>query len=180
MFDLFVNLFEKNAPPGNPEMYADKVYVINRWLANEPAFTEIVAQLTKYMPVLGGRYYHLLYALIPRSRFYIKYPKKDKLDEYERAVVRAVQRVFCCNGREAYITKQILEKDGIDVERLLGLNIKGGKDGREVPVDETDTNRTADAPRGIAGGKEQAVQRLRDTDLAVRSKKKSRNKKVHA
>lgn len=131
MFEEFVNLFEKKKSLlKEPEYYDDKVFVINRWLSNDKDMMEAVAALSKYLFVLRGRYYFLLYHLIPETvRKFIKYPKKDILGEKERKEVRALQRVYNYSGREAYTVREILIKEGVDVRKMFGLNNKGASDG---------------------------------------------------
>lgn len=124
MFDDINNLFYKRAPVREPEAYDKNIFQINKVLSMDDLLLPIVAETSKALFTLRGRYYHLMYDLIPktRNRPYIKYAKRSKLDEKALEKVKAVQSVTNYSGKEAYIAIQILEKEGVDVSRALGMN----------------------------------------------------------
>jgi hypothetical protein len=123
MFDDIGNLFLKDKPLREPEEYDGSVYQMNRMLAMEDTLTIPLAYLSRYMWTLRGRYYLLLWGLIPKTskKLWIKNVKRGMLDDTERQRVRAVQMLFNYSGKQAFIAKEILEREGVSVDKLFGV-----------------------------------------------------------
>lgn len=132
MFDEFINLFEKTEPLKEPEYYDNLVFQINKYMSMEDTLLPAAAEFSKYLWILRGRYYYLLYKFIPKTnkRLYIRYVKNKKLDDVIRNRVRCIQQALNCNGKEGYMALILLESQGIDVGKVFGIRDN---------VDEKDT-----------------------------------------
>jgi hypothetical protein len=123
MFDDIANLSSKKAPVRDPESYDRDVYQINRCLAMEDSLLPIMAEFSKYLWTLRGRYYLLLDGFIPQTnkRLFIKNVRRGKLENIDRQRINAVQQVTNYSGAQAYVAMEILRHEGIDVDRLFGF-----------------------------------------------------------
>jgi hypothetical protein len=123
MFDDIANLFLKNKQLRDPKEYDKEIYQISRLLAMENELTIPLAFLSKYIWVLRGRYYLLLWGLIPKTskKLWLKNVKRGLLEDAERQRVRAVQALFNYGGKEAFIAKEILEREGVSIDKLFGV-----------------------------------------------------------
>ena len=123
MFDDIANLFLKKEKPRDPESYDRDVYMINRMLSMEDELVPVLAEFSKYLWTLRGRYYLLLWGFMPhtKKKLWIKNIKRSALADRDRERVRLIQRATNYSGREAYIAKMILERDGVDIDKTFGV-----------------------------------------------------------
>ena len=122
LFDELGNLFLKTKKLKDPEEYDKYVYQINRFLSMDEDLTVPLAYLVKYLWVLRGRYYLLLWSLLPKTnkKPWLKYTKRGILAEKDRTEVRELQAVLNYTGKQAFMAKEILEKEGVDIAKLFG------------------------------------------------------------
>ena len=123
LFDDLKNLFSKKEPLRAPEEYDQDVYMINKYLSMERTLLPAIAYFSRYLWALRGRYMYLLDGFIPQTdkRLFIKYTKNKALTDKTRDKVRLVQGMLNCSGREGYRALLILEKEGVNIERVFGI-----------------------------------------------------------
>ena len=123
VYDDMANLFLKDKPLRDPESYDRSVYVINKMLGGEDDLTLYMAEFSKYLWTLRGRYYLLLWSFIPKTnkKLWFKNAKRFTLEAKERNRVQALQGLLNYSGRDAYYAKLILEKEGFDLDKIFGV-----------------------------------------------------------
>jgi len=122
--EAYQNLFLKKEDPAKSDSaeFDGLVYNLNRYLSMDDIFLIPVAQLTRYLSVLRGRYYHLLYTMIPDlgRKVYTKWVKSTVLSDQERVEVEAISRLYGMNMRNGYMARRVLLHKGIDVKAMIG------------------------------------------------------------
>ena len=122
--ESYQNLFLKEEDPAqeDPDLYNGLVFNINRYLSMDDAFLVPVAYVTKYISILRGRYYHLLYTLIPDlgRKVFNKWIKNTALDHQEKHEVEAISRMLSVNMKDGFIARRVLIHKGVDVKAMIG------------------------------------------------------------
>jgi len=126
MFQDYKNLFDKTAPLRAPEEYDDVIFIINRYFGMNNALLPAATYISRYLWSARGRCYYLLYGIIPPNAgsSFTKYVKREKLQKLDAIRVGHLQRHLSCNGKDAYISMLILKKQGIDIDRIFGIDLK--------------------------------------------------------
>lgn len=126
MFDDIANLSTKKDPIRAPETYDKDVYQINRVLSGENSLLPVIAEFTKYLWTLRGRYYLLLDGFMPKTskRLYIKGIKRGKTTDIDKQRIKCIQEVTNYSGKDAFVTLKILEHEGILVDKIFGIKVK--------------------------------------------------------
>ena len=119
-FDAYKAIDTKETKPEHHSEYDGIVWNINAWLSFDATYTDSIAWLSRYIGVLKGRYYILLYNLFPKSNRFVKWIKNDTLESIERFQVQAIQRTMNYNGHQAYIARELLIQKGVDLVKLFG------------------------------------------------------------
>ena len=110
--NYFTNLTEK-------EKKDYSIYMIQRYLSMEKGYTNGIAYIDKFaFNCLDKEMYHkLVQNLIPKSKSFFKYIKKDKTDKKNELVIQYLAKKFEISKLEAEQYLQFLDSN--DMKKLL-------------------------------------------------------------
>lgn len=124
-FDLLNNLYHKRFNYPEEADINKNIWMINRWVSMDKDLLTYVAELSKYLFVLGDRYYKLLYRLIPMSvsqrNKYVK-----PVNDIDSRLISRYSEFFGVGNRETKDYLKILSKQYKDNElyEFVGLEYK--------------------------------------------------------
>ncbi len=128
--DFFVdyaNIFNKTEQVDkDPDVYDSVVFQINRYISFDFNRSVLIADLSKYLSCLSGRYYYLLDRFFAKGTGQrVKWIKSSKEDEDTQKMLGNIAQEYNCSISQAVVYKKIFERYGVDLQRRYG-GIVGG------------------------------------------------------
>lgn len=114
-------------------------FIIQRYLSMNPDWIEWIADVQPYIQSLPNEYFYRFFIdMIPPKKYYLKYIKGKKANDYEDWIVDLVVKEFGCSRKHAneyldilYSTREgreqiltICQKYGIDKKLITTLKLK--------------------------------------------------------
>ena len=126
-----LNLFQKlktithKLPPLTKEELGGDIYILNKFLSMNKEYLPTISILTKYLFIMNSYdYYMLLYNILPKSKKFIEYKKKNKI-KIDMELKKLLKKKFCCNEEDLEDIIKILFKQGeteSSLKNQFGLN----------------------------------------------------------
>jgi hypothetical protein len=114
-------------------------FIIQRYISMNPDWIEWIAEVQPYVQSLPNEYFYRFFSdMIPPKKYYLKYIKGKRANDYEDWVVDLVVKEYTCSTKHAneyldilYTTKEgkeqikgMCEKYGIDKKLITSLKLK--------------------------------------------------------
>jgi hypothetical protein len=128
IFDHLSGITDKKIPwhdLSEADQKSFNVYLVNRWLSQNPEYIELVDVLQQYtIGVLDKQHvYQLYYELLPRQKTFSKYIKGKSEDKYNEELVMFIAERFSVNTRTAAEYLDMIPEEDVKAElRKYGHN----------------------------------------------------------
>lgn len=114
-------------------------YMVHRFLSMNPDWIEVLSEIQPYTQTLEPKQLYLsLIGLLPKGKYYLKYIKGKKEDNYESWLIDLIKQDFQCTSNQAeeyleilYSTREgrenikyICEKYGVESKTITKLKLK--------------------------------------------------------
>jgi len=104
-------------------------FIIQRYLSMNPDWIEWIADVQPYIQSLPNEYFYRFFIdMIPPKKYYLKYIKGKKANDYEDWIVDLIVKEFGCSTKHANEYLEILYSTREGREQILTICQKYGTD----------------------------------------------------
>jgi hypothetical protein len=104
-------------------------FIIQRYLSMNPDWIEWIADVQPYIQSLPNEYFYRFFIdMIPPKKYYLKYIKGKKANDYEDWIVDLIVKEFGCSTKHANEYLEILYSTREGREQILSICQKYGTD----------------------------------------------------
>lgn len=125
LFDTLTRLFTKESLDHLDDQIGSP-FILLRFLAFDSAYVEISKELEPYMSVMTFKQLCVfLQSVLPEGKglFVKNLAPKLASDDLTKAILKGIMNYFNCSESDAFTYKELLEKQGLELDKFFGINI---------------------------------------------------------